>query len=75
MTSFDRATFLLSIAGNIGVGKTTLTSQISERFALQPFYERVIKNLYLDDFCSDMTRWSFNLRFTFCRIVLWISAK
>jgi len=65
MTSFDRTTFFLSIAGNIGVGKTTLTLQISQRLGLQPFYEKVIKNPYLDDFYSDMTRWSFNLQIYF----------
>jgi deoxyadenosine/deoxycytidine kinase len=57
--------FFLAIAGNIGVGKTTLTSRISEQLHLKPFYERVINNPYLDDFYRDMGRWSFNLQVFF----------
>lgn len=57
--------FFLAIAGNIGVGKTTLTARVAERLQLVPFYERVINNPYLDDFYRDMTRWSFNLQVYF----------
>lgn len=57
--------FFLAIAGNIGVGKTTLTSRIAGQLHLTPFYERVINNPYLDDFYRDMGRWSFNLQVFF----------
>jgi len=57
--------FFLAIAGNIGVGKTTLTTRIAEQLQLKPFYERVINNPYLDDFYHDMERWSFNLQVFF----------
>jgi deoxyadenosine/deoxycytidine kinase len=55
----------MAIAGNIGVGKTTLTTKISEHFGLHPYFERVINNPYLADFYQDMDRWSFNLQVYF----------
>ncbi|HNW60687.1 MAG TPA: deoxynucleoside kinase [bacterium] len=57
--------FYLAIAGNIGVGKTTLTQMISEHFGWRAYFERVINNPYLDDFYADMNRWSFNLQVYF----------
>jgi deoxyadenosine/deoxycytidine kinase len=57
--------FHLAIAGNIGVGKTTLTTRLAEQLGWTPYYERVINNPYLDDFYSDMGRWSFNLQVYF----------
>lgn len=57
--------FFMAIAGNIGVGKTTLTTKISEHFGLHPYFERVINNPYLADFYKDMDRWSFNLQVYF----------
>ncbi len=63
--SKDKTPFYLAIAGNIGVGKTTLTQMISEHFGWKAYYERVIDNPYLDDFYADMSRWSFNLQVYF----------
>ena len=40
----------IGIAGNIGVGKTTLCQKLSEIFSLEPIYESVIDNPYLSDF-------------------------
>ncbi|HQG45928.1 MAG TPA: deoxynucleoside kinase, partial [bacterium] len=57
--------FYLAIAGNIGVGKTTLTQMISEHFGWRAYFERVINNPYLDDFYANMNRWSFNLQVYF----------
>ncbi len=57
--------FYLAIAGNIGVGKTTLTQMISSHFGWTAYFERVINNPYLDDFYADMNRWSFNLQVYF----------
>ncbi len=57
--------FFMAIAGNIGVGKTTITNKLSEKLKLEPFFERVIDNPYLDDFYKDMNRWSFNLQIFF----------
>lgn len=61
----ERRKFFVGIAGNIGVGKTTMTRIIAERFGWKPFYESVINNPYLEDFYSDMRRWSFNLQIYF----------
>lgn len=57
--------YLISIAGNIGVGKTTLAERLGERFGWEVHYESVINNPYLDDFYNDMKRWSFNLQVYF----------
>jgi len=57
--------FHLAIAGNIGVGKTTLTAKLAEHLGWTPYYERVINNPYLADFYADMSRWSFNLQVYF----------
>ena len=61
----DKKPFFMAIAGNIGVGKTTLTTKISEKFNLYPYFERVINNPYLTDFYKNMDRWSFNLQVYF----------
>lgn len=55
----------IGIAGNIGVGKTTMCEKLSEIFFLEPIYESVIDNPYLSDFYLDMERWSFNLQIYF----------
>ena len=65
MKSKKKKNYLIGIAGNIGVGKTTLTRNLSERLNWKPFYESVIDNPYLDDFYRDMRRWSFNLQIYF----------
>lgn len=55
----------VAIAGNIGSGKTTLTTQLSKHFKWEPHYEDVNDNPYLNDFYDDMQRWSFNLQVYF----------
>lgn len=55
----------IAIAGNIGSGKTSLTSLLSRHFNWQAHYEDVDDNPYLDDFYNDMQRWSFNLQIYF----------
>ena len=55
----------IGIAGNIGVGKTTLCEKLSEIFLFKPVYESVIENPYLSDFYINMDRWSFNLQIYF----------
>ena len=55
----------IGIAGNIGVGKTTFTNMLCERFGWDPHYEVVVDNPYLKDFYGDMLRWSFNLQIYF----------
>lgn len=55
----------ISVAGNIGSGKSSLTRLLSEKFKWMPYYESVADNPYLSDFYADMTRWSFNLQIYF----------
>ena len=55
----------LGIAGNIGVGKTTLTEKLSQDLGFSAIYESVIDNPYLSDFYCNMKRWSFNLQIYF----------
>ena len=55
----------VAIAGNIGVGKTTLTRKLAERLEWKAYYEKVIDNPYLSDFYGDMDRWSFHLQVYF----------
>ena len=51
----------IGIAGNIGSGKTTLTSMLAEHYGWTPKYEAVSYNPYLEDYYKDIPRWSFNL--------------
>lgn len=55
----------VAIAGNIGVGKSTLTRLLSERLGWEPFYEAVSDNPYLADFYQDMTRYAFHSQIFF----------
>lgn len=56
----NRSKVFVAIAGNIGVGKSTLTGILAEEFGWKPFYEAVDENPYLADFYADMPRWSFH---------------
>ena len=55
----------IAVAGNIGSGKTTLTSLLAKHYGWEPHYEDVDDNPYLNDFYQDMQRWSFNLQIYF----------
>lgn len=55
----------VAVAGNIGAGKTTLTSQLSKHFGWDVHYESTEDNPYLSDFYEDMKRWAFNLQIYF----------
>ncbi len=55
----------IAVAGNIGVGKTTLTNLLAKNFKWEPHFESVDDNPYLDDFYTDMQRWAFNLQVFF----------
>ena len=57
--------YFLGVAGNIGVGKTHLTTWLGEKLRWEVFYEPVVQNPYLDDFYGDMSRWSFHLQVYF----------
>jgi deoxyadenosine/deoxycytidine kinase len=55
----------VAVAGNIGVGKSTLVNGLCERLGWQPFYEPVTDNPYLSDFYRDMNSWSFHSQIFF----------
>lgn len=55
----------IAIAGNIGAGKTTLSTKLSRHFGWEVHYEPTDHNPYLSDFYDDMQRWSFNLQIYF----------
>jgi deoxyadenosine/deoxycytidine kinase len=57
--------YFIAVAGNIGVGKTTLTSLLCQRLHWEPFLEGVNDNPYLTDFYTDMKRWSFHSQIFF----------
>jgi deoxyadenosine/deoxycytidine kinase len=50
----------VAVAGNIGVGKSTLVSMLCAHLGWEPFYEPVAENPYLADFYADMKTWSFH---------------
>lgn len=56
---------LILVAGNIGVGKTSLTERIGGRMGWAMGYESVSDNPYLTDFYADMKTWSFHLQVYF----------
>lgn len=61
---------VVAIAGNMGVGKSTLTQLLADEFGWTAAYEAVDDNPYLADFYQDMPRWSFHsqLFFLSCRL-------
>jgi deoxyadenosine/deoxycytidine kinase len=57
----------VAIAGNIGVGKTSLTERLAKHYNWEAHFEDVDDNPYLDDFYKEMQRWSFNLQIYFLK--------
>jgi deoxyadenosine/deoxycytidine kinase len=55
----------ITIAGNIGVGKSTLVSLLCEKMGFDPFFEPVTENPYLPDFYQDMRAWGFHSQIFF----------
>jgi deoxyadenosine/deoxycytidine kinase len=55
----------VAVAGNIGVGKSTLVSLLCNELGWEPFYEPVTENPYLADFYADMPAWSFHSQIFF----------
>jgi deoxyadenosine/deoxycytidine kinase len=55
----------VAVAGNIGVGKSTLVELLCQNLGWQPFYEPVAENPYLADFYADMRTWAFHSQIFF----------
>jgi deoxyadenosine/deoxycytidine kinase len=55
----------VAVAGNIGVGKSSLVELLATRLGWQPFFEPVGDNPYLADFYRDMHAWAFHSQIFF----------
>ncbi len=55
----------VAIAGNIGVGKSTLVKMLCREMDWDPFYEPVNENPYLSDFYHNMSAWAFHSQIFF----------
>ena len=61
----EKSARFVAIAGNIGAGKSTLTSFLESKFSIRPFYEPNDANPYLADFYGDMSRYAFHSQMYF----------
>lgn len=55
----------IAIEGNIGAGKTTLTTKIAEDFNAKTVFERFADNPFLPKFYNDQSRYAFPLEMSF----------
>lgn len=58
----------IAVAGNIGVGKSSLVKFLCRQYGLQPFYEPNDENPYLKDFYREMRRWAFHSQMFFLAV-------
>ncbi len=56
---------LIIVAGNIGVGKTSLAERLGGRLGWRTAFKSVTDNPYLPDFYADMRSWAFHLQVFF----------
>ena len=56
---------VITVAGTVGVGKSTLTSALANHLDFKTSFEKVDGNPYLDQFYKDFERWSFHLQVYF----------
>ncbi|QLK85355.1 deoxynucleoside kinase [Staphylococcus sp. 17KM0847] len=56
---------IITIAGTVGVGKSSLTRALAKKLNFRTSYENVDHNPYLDKFYDDFRRWSFHLQIYF----------
>jgi len=55
----------IAVAGNIGVGKSSLVKLLCEGLGWDPFFEPVKSNPYLADFYASMDDWAFHSQIFF----------
>lgn len=65
MTEVPTPKRFIAVAGNLGVGKTTLVQYLQRHYQFDPVYEPYIDNPYLDDFYRDMKQWAFHSQLYF----------
>ena len=63
--AIDSPKRFIAVAGNLGVGKTTLVEYLQRHYGFEPVYEPYIDNPYLDDFYQDMKSWAFHSQLYF----------
>ncbi|KYG26625.1 deoxynucleoside kinase [Alkalihalobacillus trypoxylicola] len=56
---------VITIAGTVGVGKSTMTEKLAQSLQFHTSFEKVDQNPYLDKFYQDFERWSFHLQIYF----------
>ena len=56
---------VITIAGTVGVGKSTMTNALANALNFRTSFEKVDTNPYLDKFYNDFSRWSFHLQIYF----------
>ncbi|TDM00862.1 deoxynucleoside kinase [Macrococcus carouselicus] len=56
---------IITIAGTVGVGKSSLTQALAEKLNFRTSFEKVDNNPYLEKFYQDFDRWSFHLQIYF----------
>ncbi|WP_102026145.1 deoxynucleoside kinase [Salirhabdus sp. Marseille-P4669] len=56
---------VITIAGTVGVGKSTMTKSLANALNFKTSFEKVDTNPYLDKFYKDFERWSFHLQVYF----------
>ncbi|WP_408008836.1 deoxynucleoside kinase [Pseudalkalibacillus sp. A8] len=56
---------VITVAGTVGVGKSTMTNAIADSLGFETSMEKVDTNPYLDKFYQDFERWSFHLQIYF----------
>ncbi|MFE8704189.1 deoxynucleoside kinase [Cytobacillus sp. FJAT-54145] len=56
---------VITIAGTVGVGKSTMTNALANSLGFRTSFEKVDTNPYLDKFYADFNRWSFHLQIYF----------
>ncbi|MCM3444800.1 deoxynucleoside kinase [Metabacillus halosaccharovorans] len=56
---------VITIAGTVGVGKSTMTNALAQELNFKTSFEKVDSNPYLDKFYADFERWSFHLQIYF----------
>ncbi len=55
----------IAVAGNIGVGKSSMVEFLSQQYGFEPIYKPFMNNPYLDDFYKDMNTWGFHSQLYF----------
>lgn len=56
---------VITVAGTVGVGKSTMTHSLADALNFRTSLEKVETNPYLDKFYADFERWSFHLQVYF----------